>query len=114
MHEMTAKAEFEASAALRAEFIDLATYAAWRKATAEGKVKMLGQRAGTGEPAPAAKVYGIDYVPRGFAGDDLVEAAAKAEFEASAALRAEFIDLVTYAAWRKAKSEGRVKVFGNR
>ena len=33
---------------------------------------------------------------------DTLTAAAKAEFEGSAALRAEFIDLATYTAWRKA------------
>jgi phage I-like protein len=45
------------------------------------------------------------------AGDPV--AAAKAEYEGNAALREEFIDLPTYAAWRKASAEGRVKVFGH-
>ena len=45
------------------------------------------------------------------ASGDIV-AAAKAEFEGSAALREEFIDLATYTAWRKADAGGRVKVLG--
>jgi predicted transcriptional regulator len=41
-----AKAEFEGSSALREEFIDLATYTVWRKATAAGKVRVFRNQAG--------------------------------------------------------------------
>jgi len=98
-----ARTEFEGSAALRAEFIDLATYAAFRKADAAGRVKMFGRA--NNEPLPSASVA------TRHEGRDLI-ALAKAEFNGSAALRAEFINLEVYTAYRKAQAAGRVRVLG--
>jgi len=98
-----ARAEFEGSAALRAEFIDLPTYTAWRKATTEGRVKVLGS-ANNERPQTAI-------VATRHEGRDLI-ALARAEFDGSAALRAEFINLEVYTAYRKAQAAGHVRVFG--
>lgn len=42
--EERCKAKWEADAAIRAEFLDLASYTAFERANAEGKVKILGRR----------------------------------------------------------------------
>lgn len=102
-----AKAEFQCDAALRAEFIDLETYTAWRKATAEGRVRILG-----GARQAALRATEIrDRASAAAASGELI-ALAKTEFEGDAALRREFVDLETYTAWRRATAAGRVRVLG--
>lgn len=121
-----AKAEFESSAQLRAEFLDLEIYTAWRKAAAAQQFRVFGAVNNGGlnadtkrrqarmsetsesllEPRPPRPE------PTAAHPSGPIDQVAKAEWEASPEIRAEFLDLKTYTAWRKADAAGLGKMYG--
>jgi hypothetical protein len=90
-------AEYAASTALQEQYIDADNYVAFRRADAAGSVRILG----TGRPAPS-----IRSTP-----GPVSDTALRAEWAASAAIRAEFADDYTlFAAFRKAEARGAVRL----
>lgn len=86
------RAEWQASAALREEFASVDAYVALRAAETAGRVKVISK-------APAA--LSAATTPEAW----------RAEFFASAALRAEFATVEDYVALRKGVRDGRVKLW---
>lgn len=93
--ETRCAAEWQADAALHAEFSDVEAYVAFTKAAEAGLVR--------GVP-PRAAPSGTTTQP--------VEARCKAEWRTNAALRAEFCDVEAYIAFTKATEAGLAKVHG--
>ncbi|MBI5260877.1 MAG: hypothetical protein HY852_03545 [Bradyrhizobium sp.] len=90
--ESTYRAEWNGSAALQHEFVDVETYVALRKAEAAGRVKIISKL------APSLSANGTPDAWR-------------AEWEGSSALQAEFSDVGAYVALRKAEKAGRVRLW---
>lgn len=96
--ETRCAAEWQANAALHAEFSDVEAYVAFTKAAEAGLVRGVLPRA-----APA----GASTTPP-------LEARCKAEWRTNAALRTEFCDVEAYIAFTKATDAGLAKVLGTR
>lgn len=103
--EETAKATWEKSEDVRDEFRTFGAYLAFMKADEAGRVRIFGQS-------------GTKLIHNSADGNmtksDSNEAAWQNEFERNENLKDEFRTMGIYLAYRKAESEGRVKIFGHK
>jgi hypothetical protein len=97
------KGEFAASPELQEEFGSADAYAGYQQGVAAGHIRIHGASTvsavrGEGEAAPVNMA--------------LLPDVARKEWEQSPDLQAEFRDVDTYVAWRRAEALGRVRIHG--